>query len=104
MGEQHGSPAESAGPTVWTYWSPTEPIIDPAELHVGILHVTGRCDVRPEDVEALIAVVPPMAGRQNEPMARVMRDWLAAHDWKQPDGWADWCAAHGQVVRFPDAD
>lgn len=102
MAENDALNGDSA--TVWTYWCPAEGahVMDPNELHVGILRAEGPCEVRQEDIEALIAVVPPMAGRQNEPMAAVMRDWLAAHDWKQPDGWADWCAAHGQIVRFPD--
>lgn len=87
----------------WDYWCPAEGthVVDRNELHVGIVRpgVEGAFEV-----EIVVAIVPPMAERQNEPMARIIRDWLSVTDWNEPDGWAAWCAAHGQVVRFPDVD
>lgn len=86
---------------VWSYWSPVDPVMDRDELHVGVVRPGEGCDF---EVVFLAAVVPPIAGTQNEPMAAVMRDWLSAHDWEKPDGLADWARAHGAYgLRFPPA-
>lgn len=83
----------------WSYWCPAEPVMDRDEIHVGVVAPGEGCDF---SVVFIAAVVPPIAGRQNEAMARVMRDWLAAHDWEHPDGLAAWARAHGAPgVHFP---
>lgn len=89
---------------IWTYWCPHEGthVIDPSELHVGIVHVDDAGMSHPLLVVAVVPSIPVDHGlSQNEVAARIIRDGLAAGPWNVKDGPAAWLRAHGQLTPFP---
>lgn len=95
---------DKVAPT-WDYWCPPEGehVIDPSELHVGIVHVDDQGVGHALLVLAIVPSVPVDHGlSQNEVGARLILDALRSGPWNEPDGYGAWLHAHGQTTPFPD--
>ncbi len=78
----------------WDYWAPHDFVIGRGELHVGIVQAAGETFV-PLFVAAVVAPLPSDPPTQNEGMAMMVKNALAAGPWTERDGLRDWLNAHG---------